>query len=100
MSENIDPNMMHRRRCCICQLSPVDYKCDHCNIYYCVNCDEHIFYHVDNNSAHSPYRYDYYKCCANCCSNCYTVQCHICTNIDSNLEMKLVNGQYQCPEHE
>ena len=100
MSERIDPNMMHRRKCCICEAIAPDFKCVNCNLYFCGSHDIFITYHIDDNMNHSPYRYDYHKCCNYCCSNCYVVECAICGENDSNLNMKYVGGHYICHEHE
>ena len=100
MTERIDPNMMHRKRCCICEAILPKYKCTNCNLYYCMDHEKYIYYHIDDIDLLSSYRYTYFKCCEYCCGNCKTETCHICGYVDSNLEMNVVDGLYQCKDHE
>ncbi len=95
---SINPNLMHHRKCCICEIAPPNYKCMKCNLYYCHTHIDSIVYHIFD-VERSTNQYEYYKCCQHCCSNCYTEMCNICGDINSNLDLILLNGVYLCKDH-
>jgi hypothetical protein len=80
---------------------PCKYKCENCNRRYCdsFDCGKNIYYHIDSDSVHDNTGIYYFKCCNSCCSQCYLEICSICGDIESNLDMIILDGVYQCKTH-